>query len=146
MRLLDLLPFLASPEEQSLIVADDFSSALFDDIPDHVTKINTPALGEFAPSELFNHSILVVSPALDAASLEHCIAKLRDQVSRHTIAIVIEPSEFGAAGFVSLGFDKADSPDGLSIYSFSIDTYKPAPDWLNSRFWAHPERFDKFRW
>ncbi|WP_404840873.1 DUF6231 family protein [Alkalilimnicola ehrlichii] len=25
-------------------------------------------------------------------------------------------------------------------------TYKTTPDWLNSRNWAHPELFDKFRW
>lgn len=34
----------------------------------------------------------------------------------------------------------------LHVYSFDLYDYKPTPDWLNSRFWAHPELFDKFRW
>ncbi len=29
-----------------------------------------------------------------------------------------------------------------SWYEYSLKDYKPAPDWLNARFWANPERFD----
>ena len=32
------------------------------------------------------------------------------------------------------------------LASFNLLAYKPAPDWLNARFWANPEMFDKFRW
>ncbi len=34
----------------------------------------------------------------------------------------------------------------LLTYVFDLYDYKPTPDWLNSRFWAHPERFDKDWW
>ncbi|MCJ8170117.1 DUF6231 family protein [Atopomonas sediminilitoris] len=32
------------------------------------------------------------------------------------------------------------------LASYNLLHYKPAPDWLNARFWANPEMFDKFRW
>ena len=28
------------------------------------------------------------------------------------------------------------------LYEYRLKNYKQAPDWLNSRFWAHPERFN----
>ena len=29
---------------------------------------------------------------------------------------------------------------------FHLAAYKPVPDWLNSRHWAHPERWGQSRW
>lgn len=26
-------------------------------------------------------------------------------------------------------------------FEYRMTTYKPAPDWLNARFWANPERY-----
>ncbi len=34
----------------------------------------------------------------------------------------------------------------VHLYEFDISTYKATPDWLNPKFWAHPELFGKFRW
>ena len=28
-----------------------------------------------------------------------------------------------------------------ALYAYSLSDYKQAPEWLNARFWAHPERF-----
>lgn len=33
------------------------------------------------------------------------------------------------------------SDSGASWFEFSLKHYKSVPDWLNARFWAHPERF-----
>lgn len=30
-----------------------------------------------------------------------------------------------------------------ALYAYTLKEYKQAPDWLNARFWAHPERFDQ---
>jgi hypothetical protein len=35
----------------------------------------------------------------------------------------------------------AEADDGYLLYLFDLHTYKPAPDWLNSKYWAHPERW-----
>jgi hypothetical protein len=50
----------------------------------------------------------------------------------------------------ALGFLKcrADTTKGTSdwILYFDIRQYKETPDWLNPRNWAHPERWNKYRW
>lgn len=28
-----------------------------------------------------------------------------------------------------------------ALYAYSLSDYKQAPEWLNARYWAHPERF-----
>ena len=45
-------------------------------------------------------------------------------------------------GFVPL--KKRD--DRVSLFYFDIHDYKRVPDWLNSRFWANPHRWNKARW
>ena len=51
--------------------------------------------------------------------------------------------------FFSLGFRRlpftmqmGDSGDTLCWFEYRLSQYKSAPDWLNARFWANPERFD----
>ncbi len=34
----------------------------------------------------------------------------------------------------------------LTLLTYDLLDYKPAPDWLNARFWAHPELYGKFWW
>ncbi len=53
--------------------------------------------------------------------------------------------EFRQACF-ALGFRQAlhSVSDGTEyqLYEYRLKNYKQAPDWLNSRFWANPERFN----
>ncbi len=42
--------------------------------------------------------------------------------------------------FLAFGMQRlAEAEDGHLLYLFDLRTYKPAPDWLNSKYWAHPE-------
>lgn len=42
--------------------------------------------------------------------------------------------------FLAFGMQRlAEGEDGHLLYLFDIHTYKPAPDWLNAKYWAHPE-------
>ena len=41
---------------------------------------------------------------------------------------------------------KISIKDTLKIWQFNLYDYKPQPDWLNARYWANPENFDKYRW
>lgn len=48
--------------------------------------------------------------------------------------------------FFSLGFKKLTMLDAAGLdtqlwYEYRLSQYKAAPDWLNARFWANPERF-----
>ncbi len=48
-------------------------------------------------------------------------------------------------GFSRVSEWKRQDPQS-ELYRFDIADYKTTPDWLNSRYWAHPELFDKHRW
>ena len=54
------------------------------------------------------------------------------------------------ADSLSLGYSRrgvvTNGSEQLHIFEFDIYTYKPAPDWLNARHWANPERWGKQRW
>ena len=44
--------------------------------------------------------------------------------------------------FLAFGMQRlAEAEGGHLLYLFDLHTYKPAPDWLNSKYWAHPERW-----
>lgn len=36
--------------------------------------------------------------------------------------------------------------EAVEIWQFNLFDYKQLPDWLNSKFWANPENWGKFRW
>lgn len=48
----------------------------------------------------------------------------------------------------SFGFRRVDAlvetldDTPLVLFEFRLHDYKKRPDWLNARYWAHPERFD----
>jgi hypothetical protein len=43
--------------------------------------------------------------------------------------------------YLALGMQRLSEADeqARSLYLFDLHTYKPAPDWLNAKYWAHPE-------
>lgn len=59
-------------------------------------------------------------------------------------AVLIAANDSAPLGFndyLSLGMQRLAEADdaGRALYLFDLHTYKPAPDWLNSKYWAHPE-------
>lgn len=34
----------------------------------------------------------------------------------------------------------------VAVFRFDLFTYKPAPEWFNAKYWAHPELWDKYPW
>lgn len=54
---------------------------------------------------------------------------------------LLEDEQFFAHGFRKIdSLDRSHAPQS-HWYGYSLRDYKQAPDWLNARFWAHPERF-----
>ncbi|MEH6490709.1 DUF6231 family protein [Halopseudomonas sp.] len=43
-------------------------------------------------------------------------------------------------------FTDTDDNRTLSLYTYDLADYKQVPDWLNSKYWANPEMFDKYWW
>ena len=79
------------------------------------------------------------------------LGRLRDLHAARVCALAhdaLAPGSPRARALSALGFVRTGGPlaGGDALYVFDIDRYKRTPDWLNSRHWAHPERWDKERW
>lgn len=90
--------------------------------------------------------------SMTAAQGRALLAALRDRYSQCCAVMVREPwassADWDRAAFASLGFRTLQGAEaaGHRLYVYALKDYKHTPDWLNARFWANPERWDKERW
>lgn len=92
----------------------------------------------------------------DKSVLSRLLARLRDLHADKVIHVEATRAEasdsdvqsWSMADSLALGFTQNQELQdyGMQIYEFDIRTYKPAPDWLNSKHWANPEMWEKHRW
>ena len=113
------------------------------------TLSSTEALA--APRPESRHACaLIVTPWVEAEQLDAVIANLRDFLSLELYVLhpgnaAEQTRRMGALGLRCLEvFDVDGQPWGLN--HFSLKTYKKTPGWLNNRFWANPQLWNRFRW
>ncbi len=88
---------------------------------------------------------------LDRRQAEQLLASLRDLHARRVLLRlqsntgVLKHSDVMAFGFTRLARLHVRSAV-VQYYGFDLYSYKTTPDWLNARYWANPELFDKYRW
>lgn len=88
---------------------------------------------------------------LAGPAAEQALARLRDLYCQRVILLTPtrgpggwNPATLRALGFVRLA---AGGGEGAwALFGFDLYDYKSTPDWLNPRFWAHPELWDRYRW
>ena len=75
------------------------------------------------------------------------LVKLRDLMAKRIIVVSQLQDEklLRSLGFTQL-IDKTQHDRDFALWQFNILTYKHVPDWFNSKFWANPENWNKFRW
>lgn len=56
-----------------------------------------------------------------------------------------EENDFFGLGMERLALWQEGSAS-YGLFRFDIATYKPAPEWFNAKYWAHPELWDKYPW
>ena len=95
------------------------------------------------------------SPPCDLAVGIHALEKLSPRHAQHLVSqtrLYVAPrmllaerpdAALDADMFRALGFTlcATDAANNMNVYDYDLDTYKTVPDWLNARFWAHPERW-----
>lgn len=76
------------------------------------------------------------------------LVKLRDLLVKKLVVIceVNDQQLLRSLGFTQMLGQTVDVEQKMMLWQFNILTYKHVPDWFNSRFWANPENWDKFRW
>lgn len=81
--------------------------------------------------------------------LNKAAIRLRDLFAGQSLLLTYIPiSElsFNCLGYIPMAVPTPDALPELQSWQFNLYDYKQRPDWLNSRYWANPENFDKFRW
>ncbi|QIO09155.1 DUF6231 family protein [Acinetobacter lanii] len=75
------------------------------------------------------------------------LVKLRDLMAKRIVVVTALKDEqlMRSLGFTQL-IDKTKHDQDFALWQFNILTYKHVPDWFNSKFWANPENWNKFRW
>ena len=102
----------------------------------------------------FVSHVLERMPKPDA---EQLIARLRDvHCDRLIIVIPIgtdwaeQESHWQQTDLLGLGFsllaEFRSNQHLVHVYAFDIASYKATPEWLNNKYWANPELFDKYWW
>ncbi|WP_336930491.1 DUF6231 family protein [Acinetobacter tandoii] len=75
------------------------------------------------------------------------LVKLRDLMVKKLVVVATEQDNklMRSLGFTQL-IEKSAQGNDLAIWQFNILNYKHVPDWFNSKYWANPENWNKFRW
>jgi hypothetical protein len=81
---------------------------------------------------------------LDTRAAEQLVGRVRTYAAPRLLLVAHAGCALDDGRFLALGFTLAhdDRAAGVRLYHFDLDTYKSVPDWLNARFWAHPERWE----
>lgn len=81
---------------------------------------------------------------LDAQSAQQLINRTRLYLAPRILLAVPTTCVLDEDAFRALGFTLAavDADAEKRIHEYDLSTYKTVPDWLNARFWAHPERWE----
>ena len=84
------------------------------------------------------------SPLINQQTITQGLTRLRDLLARQVL--VLADPQYSSL-LHALGFSKIEQlSQNTIIWQFNILSYKQIPDWLNSKYWANPENWDKFRW
>ena len=78
------------------------------------------------------------------AAVLQMLAMCRDRVAKRVFVKI--DKQLSAEGLrrenlFALGFYGVDIGQGGQLYAYSMRGYKSVPDWLNAKYWAHPERW-----
>ncbi|WP_019589362.1 MULTISPECIES: DUF6231 family protein [unclassified Thioalkalivibrio] len=95
--------------------------------------------------------VLDVLAEMELAAGQQLLGGLRDRWAEETLILHRHRDDrWDLNAFLALGFRRepaaeAATPDH-AVYRTSLYDYKLTPDWLNARFWANPEMWDRARW
>lgn len=101
-------------------------------------------------------------PTLSVESMQHYVPLLmryRDLYAAHLLVAVDSTIDLRAYGFTPFDITNdtkvasitdhtslGTSKNSVTLWQFNLYDYKVLPNWLNSKYWANPENWNKGRW
>ncbi|MBL4833231.1 MAG: hypothetical protein JKY26_04570 [Pseudomonas sp.] len=109
------------------------------------------------PDELANqrYDMAIVADQLEKLDKRQgveLLAGLRNlSVSRMAVLVELEQApEWQASDFYGLAMQRdarfEKDQRCLTLFTYDLAEYKTVPDWLNAKYWANPENFDRYWW
>jgi len=148
-----LSPLIAQPHCKSILLAGETAVNSFRDLQDtrsHTLK--TP----FSLEQLNDQAridLAIISDLIETLPKQEAIqwiSMVRNRHAQHLILITnserANQQGWQIADYLALGLQQHGSHNDYQLFSYNIESYRPKHDWLNSRFWANPENYDKYRW
>jgi len=103
------------------------------------------------------YELAVIILSNDSAIDTQIIQRCRDLFAKHCLVVQNLSEPATGVDVVSFGFsrlheqpivenDQDHHATNYQVWQFNLFDYKHLPDWFNSKFWANPELWNKFRW
>ena len=102
------------------------------------------------------YDLAVIILSNDSAIDTQIIQRCRDLFAKHCLVVQNLSQPATGVDVVSFGFSRLheqpivendqDHHTSYQVWQFNLFDYKHLPDWFNSKFWAKPELWNKFRW
>lgn len=103
-----------------------------------------------ADTALTRTDLALLTLAGDPGVAAQALARCRDLLARRVLVLVPATAPDHGNDLRALAFQHHASFQGdealYEVWGYDIRTYKQVPDWLNPKFWANPEMWDKQRW
>jgi len=104
-------------------------------------------------NDLTNIDLAIISNLIETRPKQEAIlwlSMIRNRHAQHLILVSHNESSkqqgWQVADYLALGLQQHGSFSDYQLFSYNIESYRPKHDWLNNRFWANPENYDKYRW
>lgn len=96
------------------------------------------------PAEIRNLALRVLANFRDRVrGPVYASIKMQSADSTAEVSACLSRSDFFALGFVASGeIAGAVDTGAMRLYRYTLRDYKSVPGWLNSKYWAHPERWN----
>lgn len=112
------------------------------------TELTLAALATDTALTRTDLALLILSGDTSAAA--QALARCRDLLARRVLVLVPATLPEHGNDLRALAFQHHASFQGdealYEVWGYDIRTYKQVPDWLNPKFWANPEMWNKQRW
>ena len=136
-----------APARVLLVAAPDhpLRAALAARVPNAALDV---AAADALPAQRYEVALVAATlEALAPAAARELLAALRDRLAAHVVLWLdtarapVDEEALRALGYRILARDGTQLLGGFDLYD-----YKDRPDWLNAKYWAHPELWEKYRW
>jgi Family of unknown function (DUF6231) len=148
-----ILPFIEQFHSKTIIVAGETAIKLSKELHDTRSHALTTPFSLEQLADLPTMDLAIISELTETLTKELATQWLGILRNRHVSHIIVISEREKAlqqgwqlTDFLAMGFKLHGNHDDTDIFSYAIESYQPKRDWLNARFWANPENYNKYRW